>query len=364
MLPLLSISCGGGQVKIVRSPPERSGRMGYYYPYSIYNLRMSSWRKRLPHNPIPILLDSGCEPVAYFTCRDLLDEDPGPVTQLWAIPEVQKILRRQQKSGRWKYPAPGTTDRNTEDYDQIETYRQVGFLVEKYGFTRKHPALRNAAEFLFSCQTEAGDFRGIYGRQYSPNYSAGIMELLIKAGFGRDRRITRGLRWLLSMRQADGGWAIPLRTAGVTRYTEVLARGNTLEPDRVRPFSHLATGVVLRAFAVAEDYRAREEILLGGKLLASRFFRSDSYVDRRTPAYWTGFRFPFWFTDILTALDTLARLGFPAEDPQIRKGLNWFVERQRKDGGWTLKLLSGADKKLPYWLDLSVCRVFKRFYPD
>jgi hypothetical protein len=323
---------------------------------------MSTWRKRLPHDPIPILLESGCVPVVYFARRDLLGENHGPGKQLWESREAQKILRRQMKNGAWKYPAPAATARSAEDYDQIETYRNLGFLVEKFGFTRKHPAIPKAAEFLFSRQTPAGDFRGIYGKQYTPNYSAGIMELLIKAGYGRDGRVRRGLRWLLSMRQADGGWAIPFRTATGAKLDAAFIRTKPFEPDRAKPFSHLVTGVVLRAFAVAPGYRKRKEMQLAGRLLASRFFQPDAYVDRRAPGYWTGFRFPFWFTDLLTALDTLSRLGFPADDPNIRKGLEWFAKRQRRDGGWTLKILSGADENLPLWLDLAVCRVFKNFY--
>jgi hypothetical protein len=325
---------------------------------------MDAWRKQLHYDPVSILTGSGSEPVAYFARRELLAEDPGPVEQLWDLPDAKKILRHQMRNGGWKYPAPGATDRSTEDYDQIETYRNLGFCVEKYGLTRKHPAISKAAEFLFSFQTPAGDFRGIYGRQYSPNYSAAIMELLIKGGYGRDPRVDRGLRWLLSMRQADGGWAIPLRTAGVTRYTETLARGKTLEPDRAKPFSHMITGVVLRGFAVSSKYRRRPAIRAAGRLLAARFFHTDSYVDRKAPGFWVGFSFPFWFTDLLSALDTLSRMGFPPDDPDVRKGLDWFAQRQHKDGGWTLKLLKGADKVLPYWLDLSVCRVFHRFYPN
>jgi hypothetical protein len=41
------------------------------------------------------------------------------------------------------------------------------------------------------------------------------MEILIKAGYDRDPRVTQGFRWLLAARQRDGGWAIPLRTVGV-----------------------------------------------------------------------------------------------------------------------------------------------------
>lgn len=246
---------------------------------------MDAWRKQLRYDPVPILTGSGSEPVAYFARRDLLAEDPGPRERLCECRDAQKIVRRQMKNGRWKYPAPGTTDRSVEDYDQIETFRNLGFLVEKFGFTRAHPAVQKAAAFLFSFQTPAGDFRGIYGRQYSPNYSAAIMELLIKGGYGRDPRIDRGLRWLLSMRQADGGWAVPLRTAGVTRYTETLARGKTLEPDRAKPFSHMITGVVLRAFAVSSKYRRRPAIQAAGRLLAGRFFQPDSYVDRKAVSF-------------------------------------------------------------------------------
>ena len=323
---------------------------------------MASWRKRFPYDPIPILLGSKSAAVEFFTRRDLLGEDPGPVERVWESCGAPKILRSQMKNGRWKYPSPAATARSAEDYDQIETYRNLGFLVEKYGFTRAQPAIRSAAEYLFSSQTKGGDFRGIYGTQYSPNYSAGIMELLIKAGYGSDARIVRGLRWLLSMRQADGGWAIPFRTAVTGKWQTAFMRSRTFEPDRAKPFSHMITGVVLRAFAASADFRGRGEVLQAGKLLASRFFQADKYVDRKGPNFWIGFSFPFWFTDLLSALDTLSRLGFPADDPDVGKGLDWFVERQRKDGGWTLKLVHGADKALPFWLDLTVCRVFKRFY--
>jgi hypothetical protein len=325
---------------------------------------MTSWRKHLPYNPIPILLESGCEPVLYFARRDLLDEDPGPVTPLWELREAQKILRKQLKNGGWKYPSPATSVRSDENYDQVETYRNLGFLVEGFGFSRAHPAIPGAAEFLFSFQTRGGDFRGIYGTQYTPNYSAAIMELLIKAGYGRDPRIARGLRWLLSIRQADGGWAIPFRTAAAGKLGEAFMRSKTLEPDRARPFSHVITGIVLRGFAAAGNFKNRAEIRTAGELLASRFFKSDSYTDRRTPDFWTRFAFPFWFTDLLSALDSLSRLGFSAADPAVHKGLDWFAQRQRRDGGWALPIQKGKDRALPYWLDLSICRVFQRFYSD
>ena len=134
-----------------------------------------------------------------------------------------------------------------------------------------------AAEFLFAHQTRVGDFRGIYGRQYSPNYTAGMMELLIKAGYYKDRRIELGFRWLLSVRQDDGGWAIPLRTAAASshkRWTDLM-RANPIDPDTSKPFSHLVTGVVLRAYAAHNGYRKSTEAHAAGELLSHRIFKPD-----------------------------------------------------------------------------------------
>ena len=222
------------------------------------------------------------------------------------------------------------------------------------------PALRRAAERLYRAQTREGDFRGIYGGQYSPNYSAGILELLIKAGYEGDPRTRRGLRWLLAVRQADGGWAIPLRTVGAT-YTDALAEPAPLRGDPARPFSHLVTGVVLRAFAAHPAYRRRNEVRAAGELLLSRFFRRDAYPDRSAPEFWTKFTYPFWFTDLLSSLDSLSRLGFSAQEPRIAAGLRWFRDRQAEDGLWDLTLLRTGDKALRLWVGLAIGRVFRRF---
>ena len=268
-------------------------------------------------------------------------------------------MRKQQADGSWKYPGGNARIRSEEDYDQLETYRMLGELVEKYGLDKKHPQIVKAAEFLLRRQTADGDFRGIYGPLYSPNYSAGIMELLIKAGYGNDPRIEKGFTWLLSMRQDDGGWAIPMRTVGES-YTASMARGMVIEPDRTKPFSHLVTGVVLRAFAAHPARGRSKSARHAGALLASRFFKRDPYPDRNTPEYWGRVSYPFWFTDIISALDSLSRMGFPKSDPQIAHALDWLKDRQERNGLFSLKLLRGKDKDLIYWVCLAVSRIFKR----
>ena len=328
---------------------------------------MSDWIRQFKFDPVPALVNSENKSISYFARRDLLGKGVEPVTSLWELPEALKIVDRQQDEGSWKYHSAKLDIRSQTNYNQLETYRILGVLVEEYGFTLEHTAIQKAADFLFSFQTAEGDFRGIFGNQYTPYYSAAIMELLIKAGYENDPHIERGFHWLLNMRQDDGGWTIPIRTySGKDSLTlmEAMKKEEPIKPDRSRPFSHLVTGVVLRAFAAHPEYRKTSEATLAGELLKSRFFKSDKYPDRKTADFWTKFSYPFWFTDLLSSLDSLSQLGFTSQDPDVKKALQWFVNRQQENGLWKLALLKTGKKDLSHWIGLTVCRIFRRYYEN
>ena len=93
----------------------------------------------------------------------------------------------------------------------------------------------------------------------------------------------------------------------------------------------------------------------------TRFFLRDKYVDRQDKKFWEGVSFPFWFTDIVSSLDSLYFLGFKRDEPQIGSALDWLADRQKTDGTFNLKLLKVRDKDLKYWVTLAVCRIFKRY---
>jgi len=326
---------------------------------------VEGWRKQLRFDPLPRLLSSENEALQYFVKRDLSGEEVGPIETLWQLPHVVKTTSKQQEDGSWKYPGGKEHVRSEHHYNQLETYKVLGQLIEKYGLTRKHPAIRKAADFLFTCQTEEGDFRGIYQNQYTPNYTAAIMELLIKAGYEEDPRIERGFSWVLSIRQNDGGWTIPFRTIDAKdsrTLLQAMKNPEPIKPDRSKPFSHCITGVVLRAFAAHQEYRKTKEAKVAGELLKSRFFQPDRYPDRRAASFWTNITYPFWFTDILSSLDSLSLLGFSKDDPQIEKALNWLAIRQEENGLWKSSYEKAKDKEIHLWVSLAVCRMFKRFY--
>jgi hypothetical protein len=331
-------------------------------------LHTAKWLDRLRVDPLPALLESDDAALQYFARRDLLEEETEPIEALWELPATQRLLKKQQDDGSWRYRGKNRTAYPEINYDLLETFRSLGQLVQKHGFSQGHPAISRAAEYVFSCQTGEGDIRGILGTQYMPYYHAVLVELLVEAGYGDDPRIERAIEWLLSVRQDDGGWLIPLQAVAAKEKTRDLWSAPPVPPDRARPFSHLATGMVLRAFAVHPRYRLSREARAAAELLKSRFFRADKYNDRKAPAYWTKFQYPFWWSNILTALDSLSRLGFSAGDPDVQQALDWFVSHQDDSGLWQTSYeqrkrreLTEKERDAMQWVGLAVCRVFKRF---
>jgi hypothetical protein len=225
--------------------------------------------------------------------------------------------------------------------------------------------VQQATGYIVSCQTEEGDIRGILGNQYMPYYHGAILALLIQAGYRNEAFIQRGLDWLLSMRQADGGWIVPVQALTSSARSEDMWRGAPVPPQREKPFSHLATGMALRAFALHPTFRGNPEAQLAAEQLKGRFFKPDAYNDRKASNYWFKFQYPFWWTNLLSALDELSWMGFPPDDEDIAPALAWFIAHQQEsDGLWDTAY--GKGKKAAQarsWVGLAICRVFNRFRP-
>ena len=329
---------------------------------------MPSWAGPLRYDPLPALLASEHEAVRHFARRDLLREDPGPVDTLWTLPVVQGILRKQQEDGSWHYPGRNRQVYTETNYDLLETFRQIAILIDKYGLDLRHPSVERAASYLFGCQTAEGDIRGILGTQYMPYYHGVILELLIKAGCGDDPRVRRGMEWLLSMRQDDGGWLIPMQAVPAKEKTREVWSAPPVSPDRSRPFSHLATGMALRPFAAHPRYRQLEPVTLAARRLKSRFLKPDKYNDRKAARYWLKFQYPFWWTNLLTGLNTLSLLGFGPDDLDVQRALQWFADNQQVGGLWKTSYEqarrpepSGKEREAMHWVTLAICRVLVRF---
>ncbi|MGW8251359.1 MAG: prenyltransferase/squalene oxidase repeat-containing protein, partial [Anaerolineales bacterium] len=117
----------------------------------------ASWIESLGVDPLPPLLSWGDPALSYFTRRDLLEDDTGPVGALWEESRPQALVRKQQPDGSWRYPGKSYNPETGTNYHLLETYRNQRVLVEMYGFNSLHPAIQNATGYVFSCQTDEGD---------------------------------------------------------------------------------------------------------------------------------------------------------------------------------------------------------------
>jgi hypothetical protein len=337
------------------------------------NVAMTVWTSMFMHDPLVPLCSSGNEAISYFVERDLLDRDVDPIATVWDLPEVKKIVRKQRADGSWK-PAASKGDAVWK-YNLTETWRQLRFLVDQYAMNRSHPAVANACAFVLSCQSEEGDIRGILANQYAPYYTGALLALLIKAGFATDPRVEKGMRWLLSMRQDDGGWVIG--SPGMMGYAwkDVCALTSrwTSKPeqcfDRTKPFSAAGTGMVLRAFAYHPDHRHSKAAMDAATLLKSKFFKKDNWSWYQHPDNWIRFQFPYWWNHLLSALDICSLIGIPKEDEDIARALQWFVVHQQQSGLWKESYSkihkcneNKRSKATQGWITLSICRVLKRYW--
>ena len=338
---------------------------------------MKNWIKQFKYNPIIPLLESDNKAIMYSAKRDLISEQVEDMEYIWDLPEPQKILKKQKPLGYWKSTTQNREKAPAVNYELLETFKQILKLIDMFKFTKNDRSIQQAAEYIFSCQTDEGDIRGIIGNQYAPYYTGIIMSLLIKAGYVNDPRIKKGFDWLLSMRQNDGGWVIG-SPGGFGEYSwkeKCILTTHNVETkkdfDKTKPFAHSGTGMVIRAFASHPQYRTSKEANTAAQLLKSHFFKEDNYSSYKSAEHWVNFKYPFWWTDLISGLDSISLIGISEEDKDVSQALSWFVNNQQKSGLWknTYSKIHKAienEKSLEVqlWISLAICKIFRRYYGD
>ena len=323
---------------------------------------MDTWRTIVLFDPFAKLLTSNDPLLTAFVKRDLLDEK---VRIAADNEETRQLVRKQQPDGSWIFRSSSVKKYPSIKHNLVETFKSMRILVGKYEWGREQPAIARAAGYLFGCQTEEGDFRGILGNQYMPYYCGLITEYLIRAGYGDDSRIERAMQWLTGNRQTDGGWVVPLQTVKVNKTDDATYASAPIKAEVSLPSSHLATGMVLRAFAMHPAYRNSETARRAGELLKSRFFKPDKYNDRKAAEYWFKFHYPYWWTTLTSSLDSLSRIGFDRTDPDIEKALEWLLVHQDASGLWATRYDKGESDLVglqQMWITYDICRILKMYF--
>ncbi|HEX7508165.1 MAG TPA: hypothetical protein VF550_15420 [Polyangia bacterium] len=292
---------------------------------------LSGWRARLASDPIPRLLREGAPSVLARVRRDLIDDSEAPnADEIAGYPEVKAVLRKVEKDGSF---APRTSDKELggpKFINCLATVRALdrladfGLRVEGKGAVSAQ--LCKIADFILASQDDDGGIGDLNladtpkgrGKVVAVHFQGWALSALCRAGFEADERVEKGFKFLLSLRQDDGGWAW---------------RGVRTD-SAARPSSHLITGMVLRSFASSKERRTGREARRAAELLATRFLQPDRYEDRKAPAYWEILTEPRFYTDVLDALDTITSIGLGKENSGVRTAEAYLRSRQAKDGLW------------------------------
>jgi hypothetical protein len=91
------------------------------------------WVEKSKINPIELFLSCGNSALEYFTKRDLLDLNPGNITDLWQLPSVKKLLKFQNSDGSWLYKGKRAGEKLGENYELVEIWRNLRVLIEMFG---------------------------------------------------------------------------------------------------------------------------------------------------------------------------------------------------------------------------------------
>jgi hypothetical protein len=320
----------------------------------------NAWQTHLKANPIPWLLEPENPSVRYQTLTDILGrpaDDPEVLEARAAIPAcspVVELLAAQKRDGYWV----------KRDYYLPKNYGTFWVLsvLADLGLTAEDEHIRRGCEFIFTYQRENGAFcrrRRIQGRgivwddQPGPCTHARIVRFLIQFGYAGAPRIrpVRPVRaaidWLLATQRDDGMWLCRrVDRYGCLRATLDVLRVAALDPETA------AHPAIARAAAVVCD------LLMEPRM--GRYHVSD---------LWTILEYPYFGYGVISALDTLARLGYTLEQPKIAAAMEYLLSRQSPNGTWPL---DQSPRRPPFdvgqpgqpnkWLTLDALRVIKLLY--
>jgi hypothetical protein len=88
----------------------------------------------------------------------------------------------------------------------------------------------------------------------------------------------------------------------------------------------------------------------------------------RAASYWVRFEYPFWWNNVVAALDSVSRIGLTLDDPHVKRAVGWLCDHQAKDGLWQVSYVNPKEKEkqtaktreTKLRISLAICRVLKR----
>jgi sporulenol synthase len=216
------------------------------------------------------------------------------------------------------------------------------YTLQEAGIPDGHPAIRRATSYLLSQQQHKkadwsihnpGTIPGGWGfsetNTINPDVDDTTAALRAIRGFSNTdpaylESWNRGLNWVISMQNKDGGWPAFEKNTNNEMLTWLAIDG--AKSAAIDPSEADLTGRTLEYLGNFAGLDTRHEFIKrGSKWLIHHQEKDGSWYGRWGVCYIYG----TW-----AALTGLAAVGLPASHETLQKGSKWLLDIQNPDGGW------------------------------
>lgn len=218
----------------------------------------------------------------------------------------------------------------------------ISYVLQEAGFTAKEAAIRKAGDYLLSRQhRKLGDWSakvrhpvpGGWGfsdsNTMNPDVDDTTAALRAISSLAKTDRLfrdaaDRGLNWVLSAQNDDGGWPAFEKNTDKQILTWIPVNG--AEFAAIDPSTADLTGRTLEYLGKTTGFTAAHPFILRAvQWLKRNQEENGSWYGRWGICYLYG----TW-----AAVTGMVSVGVGAEDPSVRKAVQWVKSVQNPDGGW------------------------------
>ncbi len=249
----------------------------------------SGWAFQRANNYYPDIDDAAIAIISLKKIQKLIPRESERARRVDAAIRrtINWVLAMQSKNGGWAaFDKDNTSDIVTKipfcdfgevlDPPSVDVTAHVVEALALCGFSRNHPAISKALEFIYSEQEDDGSWFGRWGVNYVYG-TAAVLPALIAVGDTKDSTaVKNGLDWLISKQNQDGGWG-----ESIASYMEPKFAGTGI------PSTASQTAWALMALVSLEDGSISERIKKAVGFLVST--NKDGTWDE---PYYTGTGFP------------------------------------------------------------------------
>jgi len=223
--------------------------------------------------------------------------------------------------------------------------------LQDAGLPKDHPTLVKAGRWLLNeqifvggdwqvkCKARPGGWAFELDNDWYPDTDDTAVVMMALLGTDLPERakefaIERGLEWLLGMQSSNGGWGAFDRdnTKVFLREIPFADFGELLDPPSVDVTAHIVE--CLGRMGYRPGFKPLDRAL--------RYIFREQEPDGPWYGRW-GVNYIYGTGAVLPALRAI---GFPMDDPRVRKAVEWLKARQNADGGWGEDVLSYHKKEL------------------